>query len=286
MRRISLLAAILTPMTLAACGPDVRDNGNGNGTGVDARGGGGNCTPTATQETACGDGFDEDCDNATDCGDPDCYGVGSCPANPGGNCEVQTPSVSFALPDGVCTQADLMGIPDTDPTYPNYCSAYEGVMNLSGFAAGATLADPSKLLAICVNMEHSWLRDLEIEAYCPDGNKVVLSNFEGQQGGEVFLGQANDDDEFGAPVPGVGFDYCWRPTATNPAMIPYANQAGVAVLPAGDYQPSEPFTGFAGCSLNGAWKLRVVDAWGIDNGYIFSTSMEFDGSLGDCPIIE
>ena len=112
------------------------------------------------------------------------------------------------------------------------------------------------------------------------GNARVIEQRPGQ------FGQANDGDNSQTPVPGVGFDYCWKPAAGNPAMIVYANATGVDVLPAGDYQPSEPFTGFAGCSLNGAWKLRVVDAWGADNGFIFGTSMIFDSSLGDCPIIE
>ncbi|MBP6839268.1 MAG: hypothetical protein KBG28_15485 [Kofleriaceae bacterium] len=281
MARTASLASLgsLALILLAACGPAPRDGG-----GDDGGGGGGDvdapvgptCTPTGTTETACGDGVDEDCDFSTDCGDPDCFGIAGCPDGGGTDCEVETPSISFPLPDGVCTNANDV----------NTCSAYEGIMNLSGFAAGATLDDPSKLLAICVNMEHSWLRDLEIEAYCPDGNKVVLSDFAGRVGGEVYLGQANDGDSSQTPVPGVGFDYCWKPAAGNPAMIVYANATGVDVLPAGDYQPSEPFTGFAGCSLNGAWKLRVVDAWGADNGFIFGTSMIFDSSLGDCPIIE
>ena len=32
-----------------------------------------------TSETACGDGDDDDRDGVTDCGDPDCSGVGGCP---------------------------------------------------------------------------------------------------------------------------------------------------------------------------------------------------------------
>ena len=49
----------------------------------------GSCTPTATSETSCGDGIDDDCNGLTDCADPacagqSCGGAGTC--STGGTC--------------------------------------------------------------------------------------------------------------------------------------------------------------------------------------------------------
>ena len=268
----------------AACGPDARD-GNGSGDRADAAGA---CVAVARIETNCTDVIDQDCDGFTDCGDPDCDGLVECTAA-NNECEVETPSVSFPLPDGNCSTV----LNPTDPRFTDFCSAYEGTMALTGFAEGATLADTRKLIAICVTAEHSWLRDLEVEAHCPDGRKIALSDFAGRTGGEVFLGKAIDNDER-RMTPGVGYEYCWRQTAANPSIITYANSSGPfeevhgrKVLPAGNYQPSQPFTGLQGCPLNGTWKLRVIDAWPDDNGFIFGTRMIFDSSLAsDCPIVD
>jgi hypothetical protein len=282
---------VAAALPLAACGPNARsdDDGDDGDDGDDS-----SCEPVTPTETACGDLEDEDCDGASDCADPDCFGIDGCPLTPG-NCEVATPSASLSLPDGVCTGIPpFMGTDPENQAFLMTCSAYEATMNLSGFPAGARLTNTSQLVGVCVKMEHSWLRDLQIEAHCPDGARVILSRFQGQDcpnplaACEVYLGQANDLDDDQNPVPGVGMDYCWKTSATNPSMLDFANQDGSPmILPAGDYQPSEPFTNFMNCSLNGAWRIRVVDGWGIDNGYIFESRLVFDGTLSDeCPVIE
>jgi hypothetical protein len=293
-RRCLVIAA--TAVFAAACGPNAR---GGDDTGGDDDTGGpdaSTCSPSSATETACNDGFDEDCDGYMDCFDVDCIDDEvSCPnSNP--NCEVATPTASLSLPDGQCSgTAPIGGTDAQNQAFLMTCSSYEATLDLSGFPDGARLTDTSRFLGVCVNMEHSWLRDLQVEAYCPDGNRVILSRFRGQDcpSGpcEVYLGQANDGDSAQSPVPGTGHDYCWTTAAANPPMIDYVNgQPDVIatyILPAGDYQPSEPFSGFANCSLNGGWRIRVVDGWGIDNGYIFESRLMFDGSLSeDCPIIE
>jgi hypothetical protein len=247
------------------------------------------CTPSATMEGpgTCSDGFDNDCDEFIDCTEVECVGVDGCPAAP--PCEISTPMVSLSLPDGNCTgTAPPPGSPDpVMEAFLATCGAYEATFPLTGFPAGGTLTDPTKLLGVCVNMEHSWLRDLQMEAYCPNGTRVLLSKFAGQTGGEWYLGQANDADSSSMPIPGVGWDYCWTHNAGYPAMIPAANMGFPSPLPSGDYTPSEPLTGFLDCPLNGDWKIRVIDGWGIDNGFIFQARFVFDQSLADdCPVIE
>ena len=217
----------------------------------------------------CDNQVDDDCDNISDCDDADCSANVAC-ANP--NCgQLQTPSGSLALPDGAC---DVSGA----------CAGYEDSLPFTGFTAGQTLTDINKLLGVCINMEHSWLRDITVALRCPDGTEIDLSGFQGRTGGEVFLGVPNDSDSGAVPVPGTGWEYCFAPTATDPSWIPYANaHPAEHTLHSGDYNTTDPMTMLLGCPLNGNWTIRVEDRWGIDNGFIFNWSVRFDPSLvEDC----
>jgi hypothetical protein len=153
-----------------------------------------------------------------------------------------------------------------------------------GFGPDQTLTDVAQFVGVCVNMEHSWLRDLQIEMTAPDGALITLQQFLGTNGGEVYMGMPNDDDTV-APTPGVGADYCWTPNAVNPPMLDMANATGVHDLPPGDYQAVSGFGGLVGTPLNGAWTIRVTDWWAIDNGFIFSWNINFDPNLvEDCSV--
>src|SRR5258705_1622051 len=126
------------------CGPGPRHTGDDTGA-PDAETT--SCTPTAQTESSCNDGFDNDCNHFVDCEDTACQGTPECPVQP---CEIQTPSVSFPLPDGNCSGiAPPPGSSDAVmQAYLDTCGAYDGVMNLTGFPAGARLDDTTKLIAI------------------------------------------------------------------------------------------------------------------------------------------
>lgn len=168
---------------------------------------------------------------------------------------------SLALPDGT-------GIP------------YQTSLQFIDFAPGQLLTDVKDLESICVNMEHSYMRDLEIRITCPNGQNMVLHNFGGQIGGPVYLGIPIPSDGF-SPIPGQGFDYCWTPTATNNTWLQYSNTVlgGSGTLPVGDYEPFQNFSNLLGCPLNGIWTITVTDLWMEDNGYIFSWSIKFRDEL-------
>lgn len=171
-------------------------------------------------------------------------------------------SDSLALPDGT-------GIP------------YETSIFFTEFSPGQVLTNANDLESICVNIEHSWMRDIEISISCPNGQSIILHNFGGQMGSEVLLGIPNDNDVIN-PIPGTGFDYCWTPNATNLTWLQYANTVlpgGGGTLPAGDYTPYQSFNGLVGCPLNGEWTITVTDLWPLDNGYIFSWSLKFNDVL-------
>ncbi len=157
-------------------------------------------------------------------------------------------------------------------------ATYSTSIMFSDFSPGQVLTNINDLLGICVNMEHSWMHDLQIELTCPDGTTVVLQ----QQVflGGVFLGEPEEADEgMDPPLQGVGYDYCWTPTATNGNWTEYWQNTNVGTMPPGDYNSFESLNAFLGCPLNGEWTLTVQDLWAIDNGWIFEWSIDFDASL-------
>jgi subtilisin-like proprotein convertase family protein len=259
---------VISSVAVVACGPNERGEDDDNGGGgrpdastpngfIDASGPTG-CTSQGPE--VCQGDLDEDCDGLADCHDPDCSGVGSCPV-----CgSVEHPlSAPLALPDGEG-------------------NSYTSALHFQGFGVNQTFANVTDILSVCVKIEHSWLRDLQIELIAPSGQILVLQKFLGQEGGEVFVGTPNDDDDT-VPIPGTGADYCWKPDATNAPMLLYANQTGVTVLPPGDYQSSNPFTDLTGAKMNGDWTIKVTDLWAQDNGYIFEWSIAFNPAIfEDC----
>ena len=281
----SILVTSVLILAVAGCGPAGRENNiGGDDDGVDAAG-------TSGPEI-CNDAIDNDGDGRADCSDIDCSGVGDCPI-----CgSVENPeAVPLALPDGISSGAVCSTDAQcTDPATPNCvakeCHAsYTSTLNFVGFPAGATLTDPNKLLKVCVKMEHSWVRDLQMELIAPNGATFILHKFVDRTGGETYLGEANDNDPDNAPVPGVGYDYCWTSTGTaNMLAAPTTQWMFHEQLPAGNYASVAPWSALLNVPLNGMWTMRVTDLWGIDNGFMFQWSIAFDPSLvSDCagPII-
>ena len=297
------VTAILALASLVACGPAARRDGDdGNGIGPDAPTGG-----TSGPEV-CTDAYDNDGDGRADCGDPDCSGRDGCPV-----CgSVENPQATpLPLPDGLSSGAACTTDADCSGTTPNCivneCHAsYSSTLNFVGFPMGATLTDPSKLLSVCIEIEHSWLRDIQIELVTPPDAtgkpKVFVLDkwYDRDTFEEIFLGMANNNDDNANPVPGTGAKYCFTPQATTP-MIDGMGVAGptqtvpggnlglpTKQLTPGDYKAMDPWTNLTGVPLNGAWTMRVTDLWVDDNGFVFKWSIKFDPSLvADCsgPII-
>jgi len=290
MRTPSALFAVTTSVLVLACGPQGRSN---DGNGTDA----GDVTPPDGFEVPlgpeiCDDAYDNDRDGRADCGDVDCSGVGSCPV-----CgQVDVPEATpLLLPDGVgsgaaCTTDADCGIAEPNCVFDDGVGecheVYTSALDFIGFPSGATLTDPNQLLKVCLNIEHSYIRDLQIELVPPSGVPLVLHEFVAQSGSGTFLGEP-DHSESNA-VYGTGWEYCWTPTASA-TMIQTADSYIGSSIPAGDYRSFDPWTNLTGTPLNGRWAILVTDAWPIDNGFLFGWRIEFDPSLVvDCagPIIE
>lgn len=210
-------------------------------------------------------------------------------ANTADTVGVYFPPGSFVLGG---TFGGLLPLPDGSGV------AYNTSINLSGFDQGATVSGPGDLESICINMEHTWLGDLEVWLECPNGQIAILFDAHpglngqfpgGFAGGGTWLGDANDQ---GTGTPGIGFDYCFSSVnntwgtmeqeLANGNTVPvnsFAPPAGNAMNPNGVYLPQQSFDNLIGCPLNGAWTLHIQDNLAQDDGYVFNWSLNFDPIL-------
>ncbi|MEI7594965.1 MAG: gliding motility-associated C-terminal domain-containing protein [Bacteroidota bacterium] len=177
-------------------------------------------------------------------------------------------------------------IPD-GPNCPTQC--YNTNVSFTAFTPGQTIQSAADILSICVNMEHSFVGDLEFTITCPDGKSAILKEYIGTSGGGAFMGVPNETDGLNECVaadnaPGIGWEYCWSNIYPNIGTIEdNANQTTLdstnRTNNTGYYLPNEPLTQLVGCPLNGLWNIEICDAWGSDNGYIFSWDLNLDPDL-------
>jgi gliding motility-associated-like protein len=150
-------------------------------------------------------------------------------------------------------------------------ASYTTCLNYTIFNPGQTIQNASDILDIMINMEHSYLGDLNISIQCPNGSQTVLKPYPG--GGGTYLGEPIDNDS--DLTPGVGYEYFF--TENSPTYGTMLDEAGgVSTLPAGSYTPEESFANLIGCPLNGEWCIVITDNLSIDNGYIFQWGMNFN----------
>lgn len=186
--------------------------------------------------------------------------------------EVSTIATESSFVPSLIQPTDTVSLPD------GVGVAYESVLSVEQFVTGQTLNNINDLLSIFVNMEHSWMRDLEIKIECPDGVSVILHDHPGNTGGEIYLGVPIDGDN--PPNPGQGWDYWWTPNSTNGTWIEFSNGPNSQhTLPSQDYEAFDDLQDLVGCSLNGEWTMTVTDLWGGDNGFLFAWGLEFANDL-------
>ncbi len=148
---------------------------------------------------------------------------------------------------------------------------FTATIDFAGFTPGQTLSNIGQLLGICVNMEHSFMGDLVATIYCPNGQNVIMHQ---QGGGGTYIGDPIDIDD--PNLPGIGWDYCWDPLASNGTWV---DNSGGTNLPPGSYESLNPLDGLVGCPLNGTWTLEFCDLWGADDGFVFGWNIDLDSSL-------
>ena len=161
--------------------------------------------------------------------------------------------------------------------------SYSSTLTFDFFEPGATLDDCDDFLDVFVNMEHSYLGDLQMSITCPDGTNVIMVEYP-NGGGGTFLGEAIDDL---SQDPGIGYDYAWAPGQTNGNLsdattIPVNGPPPLTpgnTVPPGTYQSDYDLCDLVGCPLNGDWTFNVLDNLGADNGFIFEWGINFNPAL-------
>ena len=177
------------------------------------------------------------------------------------------------------------GIVDSIPLPDGVNVAYESQVTFSEFIPGAVITNVDQVKNICINIEHSYLRDLDISIQCPNGEIMRLDTTNAAFTLEMFLGipYEIDDDipgNLNPPIPGVGFTYCFTPTPQYGTFFDQAlSQAPRTSLPEGDYKPIDDFNTLLGCPVNGEWTLIVEDRIKRDNGWLFSWAICFADEL-------
>lgn len=148
----------------------------------------------------------------------------------------------------------------------------------TGFLAGTIIEDTTDILDVCFEMEHSFIGDFVVLLTCPNGQSMT---FHQQGGGGVNLGEPNpatNMSDFPCNDPaviGVPYEYCFAPGQNQTWVEASAGLAG-GTMPAGTYQPVQPFENLVGCPANGIWTLTIVDNWAADDGQVYSFALNLN----------
>jgi subtilisin-like proprotein convertase family protein/putative hemolysin len=158
--------------------------------------------------------------------------------------------------------------------------SYNTSINVNCYAPSQLITAATDISNLCINMEHSYLGDLNMRIICPNGQSTVLHGYPTPGGNSLFLGSPIDDDANLAP--GTGLNYCFNNTSTTLLYLGPTALRGTPASPsinAGDYQPTQSFSNLVGCPVNGTWTLEITDNIGSDNGYIFNWDLNFAASI-------
>ena len=172
-----------------------------------------------------------------------------------------------------------------DDTPSGSSSEYTSTVSINQFTANDTL-EANCITRVCASMEHSFVGDLTIYLELPNGNQIdFLPDLNGTGVGNGF-----GFSHFGEPIdpgtgPGVPYQYCWTPTATQTMHDVFSN--GIT-FPAtvingdgtytNDYDANDDngngWDSQIGSQINGDWTIHIIDSWGSDDGYIFGWNFE------------
>ena len=152
-------------------------------------------------------------------------------------------------------------------------TSYETSIVVDCFNSDQTLDSIDQLVNICLEMEHSYLADLDISIVSPTGQTVKLHN--SGTGVSANLGvpwaTAEADSQSDVLTPGEGYQYCFLVDNTLPTLAGGVENGGVFIVgdgtdtyidsfvPAGSYSSANPLSGLLGSSLNGSWTIKIKD---------------------------
>ena len=195
-------------------------------------------------------------------------------ADPSGICA----GTSINLTDGTSPYVwnEVANQPDPDPTaLPDGTGdSYSSSVIFNQFGDNDIIEDGANMLII-VDMEHSYMGDLDMEIVCPDGTRIKLLDFATNNMGNCNVGGAGEYAS-GETAPGPGQEYMFD---SNAAILfsSFDGPGSTSVLgvdiPSGTYAPDESFAGANGCPINGEWRIEITDNYNLDDGTLFTWSI-------------
>ena len=175
------------------------------------------------------------------------------------------------------TFSEQISIPDRQG------EVYQSGLAINLFDPGQRVRSGRDIASICITIEHSYLADLDIWIECPDGTRVtLLDDDDGRSLSQNYrLGYGEVDDTgpepaetycFTAEAAQTVYDYIRSQTGTPPVrpILPFDR----AYLPQGG-----DFNALTGCTMNGEWRLNVVDNQVEDDGTVYSWEITFADDL-------
>lgn len=220
-------------------------------------------------------------------------------AYPDTACQADTFSISFQPRGELLHFGEPYQMSDTAYLPAGPQTTVNSVIQVGGFSNNATLTTLNDLLAICLNMEYSFLGDIRLSVTCPSGRRVVLKEFVPNNLTNTLQTNLGEpvSDFASSGVAGVGYDYCFVENANFGTMnieaapgiytYTYTNTQGVvesdSYLPAGTYSTETPLSNLVGCPLNGNWTLTYDNFQLQDDGFLFDWRILFGPNLYPAP---
>lgn len=195
------------------------------------------------------------------------------------------------------------------PDGPNCASqlgsqCYSSSVNFTSFPAASTITQAADIMGVRLNIEHSFIGDINISLVCPNGNAALLMP-DHNGNNAYYFGVYYEPDNGCLPQnnpQGTGWNYCWSENSnfaqlngycynssnighdrsstvdSSHVTVGYPGQPGF-IQGQQYYTPYQSFSNLIGCPLNGLWQIKVCDTWGADNGYVFSWELTLDPRL-------
>jgi subtilisin-like proprotein convertase family protein len=154
----------------------------------------------------------------------------------------------------------------------------------AGFVSGSIITNVSQIQSICLDLEHSYIADVSIRLFCPNGQNALLHD---HGGGGLDFGSANSATNVDCSNPstfGPSYSYCFTPSSTlNTGNGPSSNGS----LSAGQLASINPLSNFIGCPTNGNWSIQIIDnATGDDGNFTrFELNLAPELLSGNSPTI-
>ncbi len=164
--------------------------------------------------------------------------------------------------------ADIIGVPQ--------CAEF----TYNQFAVGQQIESVDDIGSLCMDLEHSYVGDLDLWIECPNGSQVNLLSYPSGCGGDYFgepIDNGVDIDCDDDATIGVLYTYCWSSDGDNTIAQECAGTTGS--LPEGEYVPEGNFNGLIGCPVNGTWKICFQDNLNADDGIVCDFVLQFDESI-------